>query len=120
AALVALRTLGAGRPVAPPPAREDELEELLVDALGHPDEEVVKEGLRVVADHPMARKESKLAIGLSHPAWDVRRLAATLLGALGSEEARAKLRERAAIESDDLVRIAIVDALGAVIGGAGA
>ncbi|UJR78816.1 HEAT repeat domain-containing protein [Sandaracinus amylolyticus] len=116
AALSSLRALGGAEP-----ASEPDLEELLVDVLGHPDEEVVKEGLRVVAEKIRDRREARLAIGLSHPAWDVRRLAAALLGAIGSEGALTHLHARRAIETDDLVRAAIDDALDpAKNGGAGA
>ncbi|AKF08566.1 HEAT repeat domain-containing protein [Sandaracinus amylolyticus] len=116
AALSSLRALGGAEP-----ASEPDLEELLVDVLGHPDQEVVKEGLRVVAEKIRDRREARLAIGLSHPAWDVRRLAAALLGAIGSEGALSHLRARRAIETDDLVRAAIDDALDpAKAGGAGA
>jgi HEAT repeat protein len=106
AALSAMRALGGSEPPNAP-----DLEELLVDTLGHPDEEVVKEGLRAVAESRIDRKEARLAVGLSHAAWDVRRLAASLLGAIGSVEARARLEERAALESDDLVKRAISAAL---------
>lgn len=106
AAMVALRALGGAER-----ASETDVEELLVDVLGHPDEEVVKEGLRTVAESTLARKEARLAIGLAHAAWDVRRLAASLIGAIGSAEARARLEERARVETDDLVRSAIADAL---------
>ena len=56
-------------------------------------------------------------MGLAHHAWDVRSLAASLLGALGTDAARASLRERARVETDELVSAAIASALA---GGAGA
>jgi HEAT repeat protein len=116
AALSAMRALGSTDR-----ASEPDLEELLVDVLGHPDAEVVKEGLRVVAGGRLERKEVRLALGLAHPAWDVRRLAASLLGELGSAESRQCLAERKAIETDDLVLGAIDDALaGRSSGGKGA
>lgn len=106
AALVATRTLsGVGL------ALEPGFEALLDEVLGHTDEEVVKEALRIAAESELPRKEERVAIGLSHSAWDVRSLAVSLLADMETEQAREKLRERAAIESDDLVRIAIADAL---------
>ena len=55
-------------------------------------------------------------MGLSHPAWDVRRRAAELLGALGGDDAREALDARAQIEEDDLVRDALKAALTAMVG----
>ncbi|MBW2465624.1 MAG: HEAT repeat domain-containing protein, partial [Deltaproteobacteria bacterium] len=54
----------------------------------------------------------RLAVALSHPAWDVRRHAVMLLADLGGEEARAALEARASVEEDDLVGEALETALG--------
>jgi HEAT repeat protein len=94
------------------------LGELLVEALGQPDEELVKEALRAIAEQDDApRKSARVALALEHPAWDVRQLAAHLLGEIGGEAAAAALSARAARESDDAVRAAIHDALAALGGG---
>ncbi len=106
AALVAIRTLRGDQF-----ENEPEFEALLDGVLEHSDEEVVKEALRIAAECALSRKEERLSVGLSHAAWDVRALTVSLLSELDTEGAREKLRARAAIESDDLVRIAIADAL---------
>lgn len=107
AALAALRALGVTRGMS-----EADIEALLADAFGHSDDEVVKEALLLVAESGVPRREVRLAIGLAHPSWDVRSLSASLLGEVGGPEAIALLRNRLAQESDDLVRAAIVAALG--------
>jgi HEAT repeat protein len=106
AALGALRMLGMARTVD-----ESELDEILSHVLGHRDEEVVKEALRFVAESVSARREARLSLGLRHPAWDVRQLAVTLLGEVGTPEALELLRERMAVESDDLVRASLAEVL---------
>lgn len=83
------------------------LEDLLVESLGHLDTEVVKQALRAIHDHGGARAASRLAIALAHAQWDVRRLAALLLGELGTPASRATLAAHLATETDDLVRAAI-------------
>jgi HEAT repeat protein len=87
------------------------LGDLLVEALGHPDEEVVKEVLSAIAESRGGRTVSRLSVGLSHPAWDVRRHAAQLLAAHGGAEARAALEARWETEDDELVRQALSRAL---------
>ena len=54
-----------------------------------------------------ARAASRLAIALAHAQWDVRRLAALLLGELATPASRATLAAHLATETDDLVRAAI-------------
>jgi HEAT repeat protein len=87
------------------------LGDVLVEALGHPDEEVVKEVLSAIAESRGGRTVSRLSVGLSHPAWDVRRHAAQLLAAHGGSEARTALETRAKAEEDELVREALARAL---------
>lgn len=93
------------------------LETLLVEALGQDDEELVKEALRALAQASSTGRAGRIALGLEHAAWDVRQLAARLLGQLGGEGAAA-LRARLAREADPGVRQAIEDAL-ACLGDAG-
>ncbi|MFW5920567.1 MAG: HEAT repeat domain-containing protein, partial [Polyangiales bacterium] len=57
------------------------------------------------------RLTERLSVGLEHASWDVRALAARLLGESGGDAARAPLEDRLARESDDLVRGAIREAL---------
>ena len=68
----------------------------------------------------MLARESDLRAGahlgacLDHEAWDVRRLAADLLGRIGGEVANGLLRTKLAIETEPLVREALLRALGDV------
>ena len=88
------------------------LDNLLVESLGHLDTEVVKQALLAIHEQGGARAVSRLAVALAHAHWDVRRLAATLLGGLGTAESRAMLAAHRATETDDLVRSTIDAALG--------
>ncbi|MBX3274080.1 MAG: HEAT repeat domain-containing protein [Sandaracinaceae bacterium] len=103
AAMEALRTLD-----------DDALDDLLVEALGQRDPEVVKEALRSIARRPGPRRAARVALALEHAAWDVRRLAAELLGELRAPDARAALERRLEREADRLVREAIERALAAL------
>lgn len=97
--------------------RDPALEDLLVESLGHGDIEVVKQALRAIHEHGGARAASRLAVALAHSHWDVRRLAAVLLGGVGTPESRATLAAHRATETDDLVLTAIDAAL--VVGAGG-
>ncbi len=98
AALEALRTLG-----------DPELEVRLVELLGHFDPELVKEALRGIAAIRGEHVLRRLGLGLEHASWDVRSLAATLLGDLGRvdrgqrDEARELLYTRYQLETDAMV-----------------
>jgi HEAT repeat protein len=92
------------------------LDELLVQALGQSDEELVKEALRAIAQSAAPRREARIALGLEHGAWDVRQLAAQLLARIGGEVAVSALERRLDRESDAGVRVAIGEAL-AQLGG---
>lgn len=83
------------------------LDDLLVEALGAADEELVKEALRAIARREGPRRAARVALALEHAAWDVRQLAATLLGEIGNDEAAEALRRRAEREGDRLVAAAI-------------
>ena len=87
------------------------LDDLLVEALGQEDEELVKEALRAIAQSEAPRREARIALALEHSAWDVRQLAASLLGQLGTDEARASLTKRRGREGDKGVRESIDSAL---------
>ncbi|MBC7173899.1 MAG: HEAT repeat domain-containing protein [Polyangiaceae bacterium] len=86
-------------------------DDLLVEALGHPDEEVVKQALHAICAARGPRTVGRLAVGLEHPAWHVRGLSARLLGDLGTEDALAALEGRRGREQDEMVRGAIDRAL---------
>jgi HEAT repeat protein len=100
AAMESLRTLG-----------DPALDDLLVEALGQRDEELVKEALRAIAQSDTPRRAARIALALEHAAWDVRQLAATLLGRSGGADARAALRARLERERDAGVREALEGAL---------
>jgi HEAT repeat protein len=100
AAVEALGTLPASRRIG-----------ALAVGLSHPDPEVVKASLQRLATQPEPEALGQLLGGLEHPAWDVRRLAADLLGEVGGEGVTAALRERLSIEVEPLVRDALQRAL---------
>lgn len=80
-------------------------------ALHHPDPEVVKAAMPRLADDPDSMVCSHLTALLVHSAWDVRRLAADLLGRVGGESTLRHLRRRMALEPEELVREALQRAL---------
>lgn len=83
----------------------------LIDALAHPDAEVVKAALRALAAEREARVGAHLGACLDHEAWDVRRLAADLIGRTGQTGSIGLLRAKLASETEPLVREAIQRAL---------
>jgi HEAT repeat protein len=86
----------------------------LIDSLSHADGEVVKASLQMLARETDLRAGAHLGACLDHEAWDVRRLAADLLGRIGGEVANGLLRTKLAIETEPLVREALLRALGDV------
>ncbi len=90
------------------------LAELLVEALGDSDHEVVKQALTGLGQAGGARAAARVAIALDHPAWDVRRLAAAQLGRIGDRSSVSALRARLEVEPDSLVRAVIGEALAAL------
>jgi HEAT repeat protein len=84
----------------------------LIDSLSHADAEVVKAALQMLAHESDLRTNAHLGACLDHEAWDVRRLAADLLGRIGGESVTALLRTKLALEPEPLVRDAILRALG--------
>jgi HEAT repeat protein len=88
----------------------------LLEATRHASPEVVKASLLLLGDRRDARVAAHVGTCLDHEAWDVRRLAADLLGRLG-EHSQDLLRARLGTEQVPLVRDAIhraLDAMGAV------
>lgn len=75
-------------------------------ALAHVETEVVKAALEVLAKDKSS-SEGELVECLSHPAWDVRRLAADGLARSGQDSARMALKSRLAVEREPLVVEAI-------------
>jgi HEAT repeat protein len=79
--------------------------EALIQALSHSEAEVVKAALRAVAgEEKDPRGAAHVAACLDHEAWDVRRLAAELLGRRVDPSAKHLLRQRLGSEREPLVR----------------
>jgi HEAT repeat protein len=87
-------------------------EDVLLAALEHQDAEVVKLALSELHRTTDARSLARLGLCLDHESWEVRRLAAELLGAQRTLPAQALLRARLERESDGSVREALVSSLG--------
>jgi len=87
-------------------------EDVLLAALEHRDAEVVKLALSELHRTVDARALARLGLCLDHDSWEVRRLAAELLGDQRDVQAHALLRARLERESDPAVRETIVFALG--------
>ncbi|HEX5661759.1 MAG TPA: HEAT repeat domain-containing protein [Polyangiales bacterium] len=83
-------------------------------ALVHPDREVVKAALRALTSISDPSAPEQLINALNHQAWDVRQLAAELIGERSIERARPALAAQLARESDDLARGALLEALRAL------
>jgi HEAT repeat protein len=83
----------------------------LFDGLHHAESEVVKAAMLAIAAEPDARVIVHLGACLDQSAWDVRRLAADLLGRAPSEASAALLRARLSVEQDPMVKDALARAL---------
>jgi HEAT repeat protein len=83
----------------------------LFDGLHHPEPEVVKAAMLAIATEPDPRVIVHLGACLDQSAWDVRRLAADLLGRETSEASAALLRARLGVEQDPMVKDALSRAL---------
>ncbi len=83
----------------------------LIEALGHPEPEVVKAAASALSEQPGPRVVTHLGACLDHEAWDVRRLAADLLGRRGGPGTMELLTARHALEPDRSVREAVARAL---------
>ncbi|HYP86632.1 MAG TPA: HEAT repeat domain-containing protein, partial [Polyangiaceae bacterium] len=83
----------------------------LLDGLHHADPEVVKASMLAIAGEPDPRVIVHLGACLDQTAWDVRRLAADLLGREASEASAALLRARMGVEQDPMVKEALSRAL---------
>jgi HEAT repeat protein len=80
----------------------------LIHALSHAEPEVVKAALRTIAGEERdPRAAAHLAASLDHDAWDVRRLAAELLGRRGDAQSKHLLRQRLIVEREPLVHAEI-------------
>jgi HEAT repeat protein len=86
-------------------------EDALFLALDHADVEVVKLALSLVGALSGARALARLGLCLDHGSWEVRRVAAELLGQNRANSAQALLRARYEREKDPIVRDAIAAAV---------
>ncbi len=83
----------------------------LFDGLHHPEPEVVKAAMLAIAAEPDPRVVVHLGACLDQSAWDVRRLAADLLGRAPSDASASLLRARLTVEQDPMVKDALSRAL---------
>jgi HEAT repeat protein len=83
----------------------------LFDGLHHAESEVVKAAMLAIAAEPDPRVIVHLGACLDQSTWDVRRLAADLLGRAPSEASAALLRARLSVEQDPMVKDALARAL---------
>jgi HEAT repeat protein len=83
----------------------------LFDGLHHSEPEVVKAAMLAIAAEPDPRVVVHLGACLDQSAWDVRRLAADLLGRAPSEASAQLLRARLTVEQDPMVKDALSRAL---------
>jgi HEAT repeat protein len=83
----------------------------LFDGLHHSEPEVVKAAMLAIAAEADPRVVVHLGACLDQPAWDVRRLAADLLGRAPSDASAGLLRARLSVEQDPMVREALSRAL---------
>jgi HEAT repeat protein len=83
----------------------------LFDGLHHAEPEVVKAAMLAIAAEPDPRVIVHLGACLDQSAWDVRRLAADLLGRAPSDASAQLLRARLSVEQDPMVKDALVRAL---------
>jgi HEAT repeat protein len=89
------------------PQRED----ALLAALDHEDAGVLTLAMTELASSPTPRAVLRLGMALDHASWEVRHLAAELLGSVGDASSEALLRARLDREADPGVREALQEAL---------
>lgn len=85
--------------------------DVLLEGLVHPDAEVAKAAMLALSNLGDPRVLAHIGAYLDHEAWDVRRLAADLLGRMSGDLALGLLRARLPSESSPPVRDAIARAL---------
>lgn len=103
--------LRARRDAGGPTSSAGDPRDALFEALEHADPEVVKTALSEISFDLDARALARLGSCLDHASWEVRRLAAELLGHDGSASAQALLKARYERERDPVVRAAIAEAV---------
>ncbi|HET9954481.1 MAG TPA: HEAT repeat domain-containing protein, partial [Polyangiaceae bacterium] len=88
----------------------------LLDGLQHAEPEVVKAAMQALSERPSPQAIARIGACLEHEAWDVRRLAADLLGRVSGDIALGLLRARLAREDSPTVQAAIGRALERIAG----
>jgi HEAT repeat protein len=86
-------------------------EPVLLAGLAHDDTEAVKAAVRALGARPSTAGRAALCGALGHARWDVRRAAAEALATSPDAATRAALQARLAVESDEMVRQAVSQAL---------
>ena len=90
---------------------ESQCRAALTAALSNPEPEVIKAALQWFSS-ARSIPEPEVVACLHHPVWDVRRLAADVLGSQATETARHALSEHLSVESESIVREAVIRSLG--------
>lgn len=90
---------------------EAQCRDALTALLGNTEPEVIKAALQWFST-ARSIPEPDVVACLHHPVWDVRRLAADVLGSQSTETARHALSEHLSIESESIVREAVIRSLG--------
>jgi HEAT repeat protein len=93
------------------PHLSERCDDALLDALDHPDPEVVTLALSLLGGQPSFRAAARIGLCLDHPSWEVRRLAAEILSQDRSAASQEFLRARYERETDPTVRDAIAAAV---------
>jgi HEAT repeat protein len=91
--------------------RDDVVAQAATRALESDNLEMFQAGLRAARTLPTNHAEPLVALGLEHPAWNVRMLAVKLLLELDSASARERLERASEAETDGMVRHAIESGL---------
>ena len=110
-ACAAVEAIGVLRSSQVSPAVDRASEDALFAAFEHADPEVIRLALSIVGARPGVRVLARLGLCLDHVSWEVRRLAAELLGQDRSQGAPALLRARFEREKDPIVREALASAV---------
>ena len=110
-ACAAIEAIGLLREADVPAQIARDCEDAVFAAFDHADREVIRLALSVVGARPGPRALARLGLCLDHPSWEVRRLAAELLGQDRSSGAQGLLRARFEREKDPMVREALATAV---------
>jgi HEAT repeat protein len=93
---------------------DETLHEVLIEAVADSDPDLAKEALNELGSGEGADAAPDIARAISHPAAEVRRLAASWLGRIGDQSSISALTTQLQEESDAAVRSVLVEALEAL------